>query len=88
MKVRAGLVIVKKICYGPAMFPRLRMFRQIVGMMNRAYDKDSRKLFRRIRAYLEAVIEHEQADDERHLIDQIDLLLGDREPPFDMDDAP
>ena len=63
-----------------------RLFK-LVGMMNRAYDRDSRKLFKRIRKYLDTSMDG-QINEERELIDQIDLLLSDREPPFEMDDKP
>ncbi len=65
---------------------KISMLFKLVGMMNRAYDKDSRKLFRRIRKYLDNGAVDLTVESE--LIDQIDLILGDREPPFDMDDKP
>ena len=63
---------------------RISRFFKLVGMMNRAYDKDSRKLFRRVRTYL--MDQAPRPTEALLIIDQIDLLLGDREPPFDMDD--
>ncbi len=69
---------------------RFSMLMKAIGAMNRAYDRDSRKLFRRIRKYLERlevpISDESEEIEEKEILDQIELLLGDREPPFDMDD--
>ncbi len=69
----------------------LAVVRAVIKAMNRAYDRDVKKVLKRCKAYLRADVQSmnmPKSIEAQNLIDEIDLLLGNMGDPFNMDDKP